>query len=184
MHDEPFGTIDSHGPMLATASIGDVEDAAAFLAVDEPEVQLQHWLNLSAALLERVKVLRERVEQTAIAWIDANGPVQVGDIRYSIGVSKTVKCTDAARCLQLVLDACRGDLDALTTHLRADPFKYGSVRTLLGESLYDQVFCTETKPKLVEGKPQPTLIKTNTRFALQPSRDVPAGDGEPPTEKD
>ena len=42
-------------PMLANSTITQVEDAAMTLCVDEPEVELQSWLNLSSVLTARVK---------------------------------------------------------------------------------------------------------------------------------
>ena len=57
-------------PMLSTHTISQLEHAAAVLLVDEPEVLLHEWLNLSAVLLAQAKQIRQRVEQLAVEWID------------------------------------------------------------------------------------------------------------------
>jgi hypothetical protein len=151
-------------PLLATRTIGQIEAAATILSVDEPETALHAWLDLTDVLLARARQVRQMIESLAIEWISANGPTHFGDITYTVGYPKTVRCTDAVRCLGLVLDACGGDLDAAVAYLRSDPFKYGSIRNLLGEPVYAEMFKTETKPKLVEGKPQKELVKIDTRF--------------------
>lgn len=152
---------------LAGKTLGEIERAVCTLMVDEPENELALWLNLSAVVVERAKQIRARVEQYAIEWIETAGPLQVGDIRYSVGQAKTVRCTNSERCLSHVLEACGGDLEAVVSYLRTDPFKYGSLRSLLDPSLFEQLFRTETKPKLQEGQLKPQLIQTNTQFVAR-----------------
>jgi hypothetical protein len=152
--DRPDNVEAAEAPLLATRTISQIEAAATILSVVEPETTLHAWLDLTDVLLARARQVRQMVERLAVEWISANGPTHFGDITYTVGFPKTVRCTDAVRCLGLVLDACGGDLDAAVSYLRSDPFKYGSIRNLLGEPAYGAMFKTETKPKLVEGKPQ------------------------------
>jgi len=159
--DEKIALVDV--PMLANSTIGEVEQAAMTLRGDE-EAQLQSWLVLSAVLRARAREIRHKVEQIAIKWIEANGPLTAGDMKYSVGYSSAVHCVDKQRTVDLILEACEGDLSAIVDHLRADPFKYGSVRSTLGEANYKQVFQTIARPKLVAGAPQVELLATNTRY--------------------
>ncbi|HEX8342822.1 MAG TPA: hypothetical protein VF624_18105 [Tepidisphaeraceae bacterium] len=168
----------SKHPMVSNQTLAQIEQSAAILLVEEPEAELLHWLNLSAVLLASAKQIRQRVEQVAIGWIEQNGPVEVGDIRYTAGHAKIVKCLHVSRCMELVLEACRGDFDSVVLHLRSDPWKYGSVRSLLSNEAYEQLFQTESKPKLVEGKPQKQLITTDTRFASFPRLDTDQSEDE------
>jgi hypothetical protein len=69
------------------------------------------------------------------------------------------------RCLDHVIEACGGDLRVLCSYLRSDPFKYGSVRQLLGQAVFDQVFRTEARPKLVDGQTQKQLMISDRRFS-------------------
>jgi hypothetical protein len=150
---------------LTGLSVAAVEERVNALAPDAAgEEEIVNWLNLTEVLLQRAREIRHRMEQVAVEWIQLHGPLAVGDIRYSVGCPKTVRCLDVARCLRLVLAGCGGDVDGVAAYLRADPWKYGSVRSLLGESEFEQAFRSEWKPKLVEGRPQRQLQQTNTRF--------------------
>ena len=75
--------------------------------------------------------------------------------------------------MDLLLTACGGDLDAVVGHLRTDPFKYGSVRSVLDETAFGQLFETDYKAKLVEGVAQRQLLAVNTRFASSTSSRAP-----------
>ncbi len=155
---------DTNLPMLATHTIAAIEQSASALCVDEPENDLQQWLNLSEVLTTRAREIRQMVERIAIQWINANGPMRMGDMLYTVGHYKTVHCTDVPRCVDLVLEASGGDMAGLIANLRTDPFKYGSVRSAIGPSLFHQVFREETKPVLRAGVPQKQLVRTNLRF--------------------
>jgi hypothetical protein len=154
--------------MLARSTIAQVEDAAMTLCVDEPETELQSWLILSSVLVARAKQIRQRIEQAAIKYIETHGPVVAGDLEYTVGYRKEVKCLDRQRTLNLILVATGGDLGAIVDHLRADPYKYGSIRGLIGEANYHQVFKTVSRPKLHCGAPQVELLATNTRYLPKP----------------
>ncbi len=156
-------------PMLATHTVTELEDAASSLLVEEPEREIQSWLNLSAVLTARVRQIRQRVEQVAVEWIKQNGPVRLGDIEYTVGHANYIHCTDVPGCAKLILEASGGDFAGVVDHLRADPFKYGAVRHLLGEPVFNGVFMTEPRPKLVAGVPQLQLRPTNLRY-LSPRR--------------
>jgi hypothetical protein len=151
-------------PMLASSTIAEVEDRAMALLIDAPEADLQNWLILSSVLSARAKLIRQRIEQLAIKWIETNGPIVAGDLQYTVGYRKAVRCVDRQRTLDLILESSGGDLNALLDHLRADPYKYGSVRGLIGESNYKDVFKSESRPKLHCGSPQIELLAINTRY--------------------
>ena len=93
----------------------------------------------------------------AVDWINANGPFQCGAIAYSVGKNKQVKCRDVLRCVQLLLDACGGDVDMLCTFLRSEPFRYGACGEFLDQAQWNSVFAVEWQEKLV-------LKQTDQRF--------------------
>jgi hypothetical protein len=159
---EDSDTTTAEVPMLATSTIRQVEDAAMVLCVDEPEVELQSWLNLSSVLTARVKQIRQRIEQIAIKHIETHGPIVCGDLEYTVGYRNEVKCIDRQRTLDF--EASGGDLGSIVEHLRAEPFKYGSIRGLIGQSNYQQVFKAVARPKLNCGAPQVELLATNLRY--------------------
>jgi hypothetical protein len=161
---DTLGDIGNNVPMLATHTINDLEQKAAILCVDEPEIELHNWLNLTSVLVARARQIRQQIEQIAIKWIEANGPVVSGDLEYTVGYRREVRCLDRQRTLDMILECSGGDLSTIVDHLRADPYKYGSVRGLIGESKYNQVFKAKSRPKLHCGVPQIELLATNTRF--------------------
>jgi len=123
------------------------------------------WLDLTSVLLSRAKEIRRTLEQFAVAWITQNGPIEFGDTKYTVGDEKVVKCVDIPGCARRVLEACGGDLDRMCAYLASSPFKYGSVRSLIGDDAFARVFSTEYRPKLVDGRPQKQLIRTDKRFS-------------------
>ncbi len=158
-------------PMLATHTVGELERGATLLCVEEPEADLHAWLNLADVLTARAKQIRQTVERVAIEWIELHGPLRMGDVLLTIGHQKAVKCVYPVACLERVIESCDGDLEAAVSYLRSDPFKYGSVRGLLGDGLFEQLFRTEQKVKLVEGKPRKELLRLDTRFLPARERD-------------
>ncbi len=138
-------------PMLATHTVTELERSATLLCVEEPEADLHAWLNLADVLTARAKQIRQAVERVAIEWIEVHGPLRMGEVLFTIVHQKAVKCVYPVACLERVIESCEGDLEAALSYVRSDPFKYGSVRGLLGDGLFEQLFRTEQKVKLVEG---------------------------------
>ena len=169
LDDDPGGTAAAAGEaasgVLATLTVAEVERRVTVLAPPAMTAdEVAYWLDLSAVLVTRAKEVRRAVETAALAWIDVNGALDVGDVRYAAGTATTVRCLDACRCAELVLAAVGGDVTALVAYLRSDPWKYGSVRQLLGDDGFATVFRSEHRPKLVEGRPQKQLIRNDRRF--------------------
>ena len=176
-HDHPEPQEDDDG-VIARASLGTESGVLATLTVAEVERrvtvlappamtadEVAYWLDLSAVLVARAKEVRRAVETATLAWIEANGPLDVGEVRYTAGTATTVRCLDASRCAELVLAAVGGDLGELVAYLRSDPWRYGSVRQLLGDDVFVTVFRAEQRTKLVEGRAaQRQLIRTDGRF--------------------
>ena len=87
-----------------------------------------------------------------------------GDLEYTVGYRNEVKCLGRQRTLDFILEASGGDLGSIVDHLRAEPFKYGSIRGLIGQTDYQQVFKAVARPKLNCGAPQLELLATNVRY--------------------
>ncbi|HEX8523413.1 MAG TPA: hypothetical protein VF669_14260 [Tepidisphaeraceae bacterium] len=155
---------DAGSSVLSKLTLNEVEQQVVALPEELSLDRLLLWLDLSAVLIARAKQMRARVEEVAIEWIDNNGPITIGTANYTVAHPTIIKCVDAARCFDLVMQACNGDVGVFCAYLRADPFKYGSVRELLGQEVFQQVFRTEFRPKLVEGKPRKRLKMSDERF--------------------
>src|SRR4051794_5024180 len=124
VHDNSSLPTTSNEPSVTItgSTLSQIESAVSLLSEDLGQDQLLHWLNLSAVLCERAKQIRQSVEQLAIAWISANGAIDSGDVRYTVGHSKVVHCLDVAACTRAVLEACGGDLAVLCECLHRDPY--------------------------------------------------------------
>ena len=134
---------------LAKLTVPQIAETVEMLSDDISHDQMLGWLLLSSILVQRAKEIRHQVEQRTITWINANGPIQCGTITYSVGKQKRVKCLDVIRCLELLLDACGGDLATLAGMLRSDPFRYGECGKVLDDALWKTVFSVDWPPKLV-----------------------------------
>ena len=114
-------------------------------------------------LQQRTKALRERIDQTFVAAIEAHGPIQVGPIRYVVGIDRTTRCTDTKGTTEVLLEAVGGDLGRYCEQLVAQPYKPASVRAFIPPEAYQRCFETVVR-KSVEGEPVERLMKVDTRF--------------------
>jgi hypothetical protein len=151
-------------PVIRSQSIEQIESAIDQLSHQCTVEQIVHGINVTSILLSRAKLLRQTLEQIAVRWIDSNGPIEIGDIRYTTGHHKRVLCTDILGCAQVVLEMSGGDLASLCEHLNSNPYKYGSVHRLVGNERFSELFRIEHKPKLVEDKAQKQLIRVDRRY--------------------
>jgi hypothetical protein len=123
-----------------------------------------------AGMLDRLKVVQEFaarfkqiVHAVAIAWIEHNGHLVIGDVRHYVGDNRTTKCPAPSKTLDALLTATGGDMEKVAGLLASDPFKHGACREYLGGQ-WDDHFIVEVKPKLLEGKPVKQLQSINTHF--------------------
>lgn len=122
------------------------------------------------ALKQRTRELATRAEEIACGVIQLHGDIVIGDVRYYVGTEKTVKCANKAGTLESLLDATGGDFEAVCGMLSSDPFKYGAVRTAIGEERFDTLFKTETRIDLKTGKPLRGLQKFDGRFSRKAAK--------------
>ena len=118
-------------------------------------------LNVRAAMKARMKEVDAAFEAAVIAWIQANGEIECGDIRYYVGTEKVTRCIDQTTTLWTLLEAGGGDTVAHC--LSSGAFKPGACREVLGE-LWDGHFVTTERPDLKTGKPKRGLRSVDKRF--------------------
>jgi len=126
--------------------------------------QMRQAIEFVDALKARTKQLGDAFEAAAIAWLQFHGDLTVGDNRYYVGTTKRVRCNDPAATLDALLTASDGSVEAIVQALKADPFKPGTTKTLLGEPLFDKHFQTIVIPDLKTGKPLRRVLKANPKF--------------------
>jgi ABC-type glycerol-3-phosphate transport system substrate-binding protein len=108
--------------------------------------------------------LKKRMEEAAIKWIQANGDLVDGDIRYYVGPNKSTKCLDLPGTLRALLEVSGGDLDAVVEVLSSGAFKPAKAKEVLGERA-DGLFETKETTDLKTGKATgPRLQKSDPRF--------------------
>jgi hypothetical protein len=104
---------------------------------------------LATVLCRRAKEYKRRVDEAAITWVQANGPLFCGPILYVATPEKKVKCIDPRLGLDLLLETTGGDLDAASAYLSASPFKYGSCAKLMSPEQWMQVFQEMRRDRLI-----------------------------------
>jgi hypothetical protein len=148
---------------LAQMTVVQIEETVGVLTEALSHDQMLKWLMLAAVLTQRSKQIKQRVDETAIAWIKGHGPITCGPIVYTVGQTKQVKCTDVLKCMHLLLNACGGDMDAVAAYFAANPYKHGSCHDLLPDDQWRSVFREDWQDKVV-------LKSTDTRFVPRARR--------------
>ncbi len=163
--DEPVST-----PLvnLSERMPADVERQVTGLSAESSLDDLCAALDASEWLLARAKTIDRLMKQIAIAWIDRNGEFAIGDIRYSVGFSLTVKCLNVPQTGHAVLQAAGGDFNHFMSVLVAQPFKHAAVRDIIGNKLHGRLFRVNRTGRLVNGVPERILKHADSRFLPQP----------------
>ena len=156
---------------LSERTPSDVERQVTGLSAESSLDDLCSALDASEWLLARAKAIDHLMKQIAIAWIDRNGEFAIGDIRYSVGFSLTVKCLDVPQTGNAVLEAAGGDFNHFMSVLVAQPFKHAAVRGIIGNKLHGCLFKAHRTGRLVNGVPDRILKHADSRFLPQPRSD-------------
>lgn len=120
-------------------------------------------LNIVARLKELAKELGEQAERAAIEWINVNGEIVDGDMRFYVAPNKTHKCKDTKGVLAALLEESGGDLDAVAECFASGAWKPGETKKRLGDRA-NQFFETVETPDLKTGVAKPRVQKVNTAF--------------------
>ena len=123
-------------------------------------------LEQTQALLERARELRKQAETQACGWIEANGDLVCGPIRYYVGVEKKTACRDVRAAVEAALAAVEGDLDAFSSLLSKNSLKHGACRQTLPPEVYGRLFITTEVERLKSGSAEPArkLMRRDERF--------------------
>lgn len=130
---------------------------------------------LAAAALDKVRLwnelgreLKAKLEAAMIRFIQANGEVTIGPVRYYVGTKKTTKCLDNGEAVKSMLEL--GGVELLRDVLSSSAFKHGAARKRLAElgceDVYDRLFETSEEQELKDGKAVKTvsLLSFDERF--------------------
>ena len=135
----------------ALTTDSDVEQALE--ALDAVAFAKQELARLNAELNERI-----------IEWIDENGDIERGDIRWYVGTPPVTKCVNPVAAAESILNFCEGDLDTFCEFFSADAFKAGEFKKRVGQEAFDAAFVVTRGTKVKEGKPVRRVSKANKKF--------------------
>jgi len=152
---------------LRAVDLFDSEQAtqvAAFEADETPE-RVAQVLRLRNILKDLVKVFDADLDKSLFEWLQANGELEVGEIRYYVGNEKKTKCKDRQATLEALLESTDGDVSGLTDALVKEPFKQGSVRGIVGHNRHAELFETEKVEDTKTGKPKKSVKSIDRQTA-------------------
>lgn len=107
------------------------------------------------AAKQRCTELMALLDAIAIEHVKASGPFEVGDIRYTVGNRKQVKCKNTGEAARTILETFGPD--ELANCLASDALKHGAASRLLPPDEFDRLFETTYTDKL-------ELKALNTKF--------------------
>jgi hypothetical protein len=151
-------------PGLTAMTIGQLDAAVRGITPAAAADTVLLWLDRTASLVPRAKALRADLEARAVDWIEANGDLVFGDMRYTAGHRSFTKCVDVPRGVEALLTVVGGEPAGLAAYLKSDPFRYGSCRSALSPAEYVRVFRTECRVVLRDGRPVRQLRRVDDRF--------------------
>ena len=146
-------------------------------AVPRSESYERHLLlkrDYAITALRNAKYSMEAIDQELLEYMTENNCALAisEDERLYVGTTKVTKCVDDQATLMAILDAGGGNMELLTSGeggmLVSQPYKYGSVRTLIGEHMFGQCFTVEIRADLKTGKQLKSVKVFDRRFARKP----------------
>jgi nucleoside phosphorylase len=143
-----------------------IEAGVWTITADTPVEDIADVMGKLEWLIRRAKEVKDELESRMVEKIQAHGEFTIGMTRFYVGDKKDVKCRDAAKALDKVLEVAAGDMEQAAACLSANAFKHGTVRVMFEDAgkleLFDECFETTYTPELREGKPK--LQKANLAF--------------------
>jgi hypothetical protein len=117
------------------------------------------------AVVELAQRLKWLTWEQVFGWVRANGPLQVGQSRYYIGDKTVTECTDVAKAVDLILEACGGDLGQFCKCLASRPLKHGWCRGVL-KARWGEVFRVRVANELKEDGTPRQYLKVDNGFGM------------------
>ncbi len=135
------------------------------------ERQLLRMRDSVAVMQRQLRAFAETLEQATIAHIDMHGDIAISETeRLYVGITRTNKAIGDGQAITMaVLEAGGGNLELFTSGegglLVAQPWKYGAVKKLLGDSKTAELFGAEERQDIRTGKALRSVKTFDSRFA-------------------
>lgn len=127
--------------------------------------QVLQSIDIIAGLKAKVKELDTNHKAALLAWLQFNGDLEVGELRYYVGTDKHTKCNNNRQTVEAILNACAGDVDSLASCIASDGLKTGACKTVLGDDGFASHFTTIVVSDVKTGKPKRKVLTANNRFS-------------------
>lgn len=159
---------------MTSINILELQEALYAMETQSPKDNERNLLRLrdTVAVMQReLRQFAEVLEQATIAHIDMHGDISISDTeRLYVGTTKTNKALgDGQGITMAVLEAGGGNLELFTSGegglLASQPWKYGAVKRLVGESKAAELFITEERQDIKTGKAQRSVKTFDSRFS-------------------
>lgn len=145
-------------------TLASVESQVIALGTSAPAEAVAELLNTIQVLKREIRRVDDLFENIFIEWIQANGDLQIGDVRYYVGTPKDTKCINVPATLAALLEATGGDFDRVCGCLSSNAIKHGAAKKVLPEDEFSKLFSVTEKVTLEEGKPKKSLLTKNDRY--------------------
>jgi len=131
--------------------------------------RLERLMDVMDQLTEQaraVKYLKAEFDKKMVEWINANGDITLGDIRYYVGTTKKIKPkVDASTIIMDLIETHKGDIAAAIDATVASGWcRYGEVRKVRPEK-FDEWFETEVVMDVKTGKPKKSVQRADAKYA-------------------
>ena len=124
---------------------------AAYLWIDQLARNVREWKKLA--------------EDSLIEWLEYNKcDIEICDLRYYVGKDKKVKVEDKEAVVKALLNSCGGDISALCEALASEPFKYATVKSLVGPEKHKELFDISYTSDIKTGAPKKKLKVVDKNF--------------------
>ena len=136
---------------------------------DAAQLPLVRIRDKISTMIRELKSLAQDTDKALIECIDATGDIAISDTeRLYVGTTRSTKSIDDQGILMAVLESVNGNLELITTGdggvLASQPWKYGAVKTLLGESVTSTLFRTDTLRDVKTGSAIRSVKVSDTRY--------------------
>jgi hypothetical protein len=153
-----------------TMNTAELENQIIRMADDVPTERLLEAGDKIARLKELVREVDALWQQKMIQRIEADGPIQDGDILYRVGNPPKTTCRDLPAAVEAVLVNVGGDFQRFCEHLASGALKHGACKATLPPDEYDRLFLVEREAELQKDEATPRrLAKVHLAFVRRPA---------------
>ena len=140
----------------------------------DPDTDVERTLEVDSfvkTLKDRMKFIGEEMDRKKLEMVERHkGDLQVGDMRYYVGATKKHVNLNKEDTYYRVMDLFGGDIMQVLDVMTSQPWKYGAIKTMLGEDVANELFETTTVKDVKTGKPKRTVKVVDTNFVkIKPS---------------